>query len=208
MFTVNFSDPLCGLNPDEEFEDAKLSEIADYVGSNTFYFLPLFKIMKETGRKFTWNLPGLLFPEYYYAYRKMYGPLILVTIVKFIISLPLLINWMTAVDLSGTILYDFVKGIDIKSVEFAAFMQFTSLISYILIFVTATFTNWFYYKYVLGRISRIKFQIGFPEENPTEEDKARLKEKLQKKGGTSKSLAAVMVILTLALSILLILPLK
>lgn len=208
LFTVNFSDPLCGLNPDEEFEDAKLSEIADYVGTNTFYFLPLFKIMKETGRKFTWNLPGLIFPEYYYGYRKMYGPLILVTLVKMIISLPLLINWLNVYDMSGTILHSLFSGIDIHSADFALFMQITSVLSYAVIFVTATFTNWFYYRYVLNRISRIKFQIGFPEENPTEEDKAKLKEKLQQKGGTSKLFAAVLVLLSLVASVIMILPIK
>lgn len=208
FFTVNFSDPLCGLNPDEDFEGVKLSEIADYVGTNTFYFLPLFKIMKETGRKFTWNLPGLLFPEYYYGYRKMYGPLILVTLIKFIISLPMLINWVFAYDMTGTLLYGFMAGIDMKSPEFAMFMQIISVLSYVVIFVTATFTNWFYYRYVLNRISSIKFRMGFPEENPTDEDKAKLKEKLQKKGGTSKLLVGVLVLLTLLASIILVLPIK
>ena len=36
-YLINFTDPLCGYNPDEDFDGVRLCELADYVGSNTHY---------------------------------------------------------------------------------------------------------------------------------------------------------------------------
>ena len=51
----NPDDKYCGMNPDEEFDDIKLSEAAEFIGTNKFYYLTLFKRMKETGKKISLN---------------------------------------------------------------------------------------------------------------------------------------------------------
>lgn len=53
-FLINFSDPLCGFNPDEDFDGVKMSELGDFVGTNTHYYLPIFKRFKEGGTSGLW----------------------------------------------------------------------------------------------------------------------------------------------------------
>lgn len=85
---INPMDPCCGLPPDEEIEGEKLGHIARFVGSNTFYYIPLFKRFKETGRKLSLNLSCMFFPHLYFAYRRMWLPAILVMVVSAILAIP------------------------------------------------------------------------------------------------------------------------
>ena len=71
-YILNYSDPLCGFSPDEKYdEDMTTKDIADFIGSNTRFYLPKFRVMKATKFKLSFNIPAMLFPEFYFAYRKM-----------------------------------------------------------------------------------------------------------------------------------------
>ena len=88
-YMLNYSDPLCGFSPDEKYdEDMTTKDIADFIGSNTRFYLPKFRVMKATKFKLSFNIPAMLFPEFYFAYRKMPLLAFLVLLIKSIISIP------------------------------------------------------------------------------------------------------------------------
>ena len=172
-FQVNFSDPLCGLNPEEEFEDAKLSELSDFVGTNTFYYLPMFKRIKETNHKLTWNFSAMIAPVTYYAYRKMYLLMILTFLFKLVIYVPTFIVMLSTVNLGDNFLTQFVQSFDLKSSSFNLVSNLTYFLSYAVMFATGAFSNWFYYRHAIHKIKKLK-----------EAEKAT-SDKIKAKGGTS-----------------------
>ena len=99
-YLINFTDPLCGYNPDEDFDGVRLCELADYVGSNTHYYLPNFKRFKDTGSSLSWNFSAMLIPEMYFSYRKM--PLIALAalIVRVVFMIPQYIPILAEMDLA------------------------------------------------------------------------------------------------------------
>ncbi|WP_180951019.1 RING finger protein [Marasmitruncus massiliensis] len=60
-----------GLSPDEEIEEESARDIALFIGNNSYYFLPRFKLLSRHGG-ITFNWAALLFHAFYFLYRKMY----------------------------------------------------------------------------------------------------------------------------------------
>lgn len=181
---VNFSDPLCGMNPEEDFDGVKLADLADYVGKNTFYFLPVFKRMKESGKKVTWNFPAMLVPPMYFAYRKMFPIMVLLMVVSLITNIPgLIFTFVRMGEMTGTPLDGFLSNIDVYSGSFGMLNTVCYMISWGIRLFTGAFANWIYYRQCIRQVKKLK-----GAEAP--------KETLQKKGGVSM----------VALSIILLLP--
>lgn len=159
-FIINYDDKLCGLNPDEEFDGVKTSELADFVGSNTYYFLPVFKLMKERKRKATFNLPAMIFPTEYFAYRKMWGMMLLSFIVKTLIMLPSLAfslaDMIARVNMPDNFMVNFIKSIDFNGALFGTLYNCSIFANYIVLFLFGVFTNWIYYKHCVKKIKKLK----------------------------------------------------
>lgn len=172
-FMINFSDPLCGYNPDEDFDGVRLCELGDYVESNTHYYLPIFKRIKETGRALTWNFTAMLFPEFYFAYRKM--PLI--SLAAFIVRLFALAPIFITVLSQGNIgvLSEIAKGFDIRSTAFQILNILSYVLTYGIMFFCGGFANWIYYKHAVKQTAKIK-AASAPQ---------NLRNNLRRKGGTS-----------------------
>lgn len=182
-YMINFSDPLCGYNPNEDYEGIKLAELGDYVETNTHYYLPLFKRIKETGRMFTWNFTALLFPELYFSNRKMPFTALLFLIVRTIISVPDYIVVLKEYD--NGLLASFVKIFNTSSPEFEAVKILTTMLGYAIMVFSGGFANWIYYRHALKSVNRIKKKTA-PE---------NLRMKLRQKGGTSGGLLALFICL-------------
>lgn len=60
-----------GLSPDETIEGESARDIALFIGNNSHYFLPRFKMLSQRGG-ITFNWAALLFHAFYFVYRKMY----------------------------------------------------------------------------------------------------------------------------------------
>ena len=88
-----------GFDPDEDLGGATLKEVSDFVGTNTIYYIPIFKRMKDFGTKVSFNLACLAFPSLYFANRKMWGWAVVAALLSVIMSLPLVILYMA--DASG-----------------------------------------------------------------------------------------------------------
>lgn len=153
---INFSDPLCGFNPEEDFDGVKTRELGDFIGQNTYYYLPVFKRIKETKIKFSWNFSGMLFPIFYYAYRKMWLYSIISIFIQTILSIPTFIVAFQSQVFGNSMIAEFARGFDVNSGAFSAFYNVTNILSYIFMFCTGAFTNWLYYRHCLSKIDNLK----------------------------------------------------
>lgn len=200
-YMINYSDPLCGFSPDEKYdEDMTTKDIADFVGSNTRYYLPKFKVMKTTRFKLSFNIPAMLFPEFYFAYRKMPLLAFLVLLIKSIISLPsslvgmklmlteygfqdVILNMYPALEAALTKVAEF----NVSSGSFNMLYNISSLVSWVIIFIFATLSNYFYYKNVISKGSKVKKEAAARGANTSEA--------LKSAGGVSAALLVTFIVL-------------
>lgn len=173
-FLINFSDPLCGFNPDEDFDGVKMSELGDFVGTNTHYYLPIFKRLKEGGRLLTWNFSAMLVPELYFSYRKMPLYALAALIMRFVAIIPQLIVFCAQFPQYGA-LYEFATKFNLTGTAFQGVMMLCTLILYTLMFTAGLFGNKLYYNHTLKKIRKIKVNS----------DGAGMINTLNRKGGTS-----------------------
>ncbi|MCM1480623.1 MAG: hypothetical protein NC085_13040 [Muribaculaceae bacterium] len=175
-FMVNYSDPLCGFNPEEDFDGVKMSELGDFVGTNTHYYLPAFKKMKQTkGRFMTFNFSALLVPELYFSYRKMPLYALAALIARFVLLAPRFIYVCSLFPSCGA-LYEFASRFDFAGTAFRGVTTLCTVVTYLLMFTAGVFGNKIYFGHVLKKIRTIKEYCADGE--PT----ARI---LHEKGGTS-----------------------
>lgn len=203
-FMVNFTDPLCGFNPDEEYEDGvKLREIGTFVGKNTHYYLPKFRFMKTTNFKPSMNIAALFFPEFYLAYRKIPLAAFLVMIVRSAISLPALTLSMQSVFSQKGYMEMFVQTfpqlaemakniaeLNLNTASFNTLYYAASLINCILTIALGSLANYWYYRHTLNRVSKIK------KETP---DNVLCAQRIHDSGGTSGVMLAVFIVLSIIL---------
>lgn len=188
VFALNFGDPLCGFPKDETFEDVSVSDVAAYVKTNKFYFLPLFKMFKETGRKITWNLSAILFTPYYFAYRKMYGLMALAVFMNLMFIIPELILIFSGDAMAGSVLHEFALQFNVSGTYFQTLWEATGWLSLVFQFAAGMFANWLYYRHT---IKKIKF-IRDKHEGLEEEGLETAEEEIKRKGGVNMPLAAVL----------------
>lgn len=171
-FMINYSDPLCGFNPDEKYDDTvTVRDMGDFVGANTHYYLPKFRNMRHLNLKLSMNFPAMFFPELYFAYRKMPLVAVLVLIFKTIIGFPAMaISTQTMFEdemyrTMFTQMYPYISefvenllSLDLTHGAFMTLYNFTNVLEFACIFVFAGFSNYFYYKHSLNKASEIKKQ--------------------------------------------------
>ena len=186
-YLINFSDPLCGFNPDEDVEGVKMADLGDFVGSNTHYYLPIFKRIKETGHSLSWNFCAMLFPELYFAYRKM--PLIALAawLGRIISQIPQTIAALSQVEGMGA-LSEAVASIDITSSSFHGVLMIGYAIYYSLMFLFGFNANKFYFRSALRKIKAVK----------AKSDGYDLRGEIVRKGGTSALWLVLFIILMAA----------
>ncbi len=185
-YVINFSDPLCGFNPDEDIEGVKMADLGDFVGSNTHYYLPIFKRMKETGHSLSWNFCAMLFPELYFSYRKM--PLIALAawLGRVISQIPQTIVGLSYMEGLGT-LSEAVSSIDITSSAFSGVIMIGYAIFYSMMFLLGFNANKFYFRSAVKKIKKAK-----------ESGAADVRGEIVRKGGTSALLLVLFILLMIS----------
>ncbi len=175
-------DEYCGLSPEEEFDGVKLKEIAEFIGPNKRYFLPIFKNMKDRNKKFSVNLPAAFFPHYYFAYRKMYFPMLLAVLSYAILEIQVQFEYIKD---SSTLIHSILSQYPAlleKLTAFASSQLWTNISNVLFLacaaasFIFAFFSNWIYYRHCIKKIKKLK------SNNQTGSD---LKGKFAKYGGTT-----------------------
>lgn len=189
-------DPCCGLPPDERMGDETLGDVANYVRTNTLYYIPLFRRFRDTGRTVSLNLSCVLFPHLYFAYRKMWLMALVSALVLLLCSVPGMLMGMlqTLTDASSMQeIADMMRqmyGPDVQIMSFdgiTAFLQAHQslienlsvpmyLVSIGLRLVLCLFGNYLYYRFVMRHVGRIR------KNSPTDHIRRVL---LDSEGGTS-----------------------
>ena len=150
--------PFLGFNPNEDMGGATLKEVTQFVCTNTIYYIPIFKHMKDFGSKISFNISCLIFPYFYFANRKMWGWAVISAIISIFFNLPSYILWLgknvgsndnTEAFLS--LIYDHQSSLETLDTYFGVFGWAVSIIF-------CLFGNWLYYRHTLKHIRRMKDQ--------------------------------------------------
>lgn len=151
-----------GFNPDEDFEGVKLKEMAEFVHSNTLYYLPMFKRMKDFGVKLSFNMICLFFPQFYFANRKMWLWAILSALAYAVLNIPEYAMYVGSYASQVPMLENTASFI-ISNEEFIlALGQIFSLAEWIFRIGICLFGNRLYYKFVIRSVKKVKKFYGGP----------------------------------------------
>lgn len=142
-----------GFNPDEDMGGATLREVSMFVGTNTFYYIPIFKRMKDLGSKISFNFTCFLFPSFYFANRKMWFWAMISAIISVIFNIPLYVMAMAE---QGV----FTDGITSIIYENQYFLEELVSIcnwgSWLVRVLMCIFANWIYFKFSIKKLRIIK----------------------------------------------------
>lgn len=184
-------DPCCGLPPEEKIEDETLGDVANYVKTNTLYYLPLFRRFRDTGRKISLNLTCVLFPHLYFAYRKMWSMAIVSALILLVCSLPATLSGMLTTlttpefmqkmtELYGSETVSMFDGLTAFLQAHQTLLENLNVPLYLLSIAArlgfCLFGNYLYFRFVLRKIGRIRHAA------PNEQVKRSL---IVAEGGTS-----------------------
>lgn len=98
---IDFNDKYAGMNPNDEFDGAKIGNTAEFIGSNKFMLLVLFKKFTTKATKISTNIACLFFPYLYFAYRKMWKMCFAFIAVVTVLSIPTFLDNIATLDLTA-----------------------------------------------------------------------------------------------------------
>lgn len=144
--------PMLGLQPDEEFDGVTMGELCTYIGRNHAYYLPIFLSMKETGRKISFNLIGLLSPSLYFGSRKLWLPAFASLLVKLLLSLPAVLVYLTELPQ-----YEYlIDQLNLNSGLFSVLLQVCSFGDLAFSTLVGLFANYIYYRFAKRTILKVR----------------------------------------------------
>lgn len=142
-----------GFNPDEDMGGATLKEISMFVGTNTFYYIPVFKRMKDLGSKISFNFSCFLFPSFYFANRKMWFWAVISAIISVLFNLPMYVILMA----EQGVFTDSITNIIYENQYFLEeLVSMCSWGSWLARVVMCVFANWIYFKFSVKKLRLIK----------------------------------------------------
>lgn len=175
----SISDMLGGFQSENQNEDmggATLGEIKDFVGKNIAYYLTRFRFFFESKKKLAPNFICIIFPQFWFAYRKMWLGSLIIVLLTFLLSIPS--SLMTLAEQTDNILAGIQPQLEIIGAESAEIIRnrvlsFSDLISdnrsllyqidlicsYVslaLRIVLFLFGNYIYYRHCIKKIGNIR----------------------------------------------------
>lgn len=181
---INLEDPCLGLDPEEQLDGISVAEASDFIRTNRFYYLPLFRLMKRTGKKISFNFLSLLCPHFYFANRKMWGSAMLALVLNSLFEIPTIILLLKQqMDIS-------IPWADVTTTTFRAVYTVSFVLYLICSVIWGLRANYMYYRFAQRRIRQIKQDTATPEES---------RARIRTAGGTS--LLNVMLVLGMQFAI-------
>ncbi len=142
--------PCAGLDPSEEMDGVTMGELSEFVRTNCFYYLPLFRLMKRTGKRISFNTTSLFFPELFFANRKMWAMTMVSIFFKVLFTLP---NYLVlAVQELGLEL----AWLDLENSVFQGLFHASAYGSLIFSVICSLFANYLYYRHAVRKIRELK----------------------------------------------------
>ena len=174
------SDSSMRFDQDSDIDGVKLGDLARYVGKNQFPFLTSFIRFGKFGGKASLNLGALLFPQFYFFYRKM--PVI--GVLYMLVSMALSIPTIMVLSLGGYLpSISFVTENLIKSDSFNMAFNITSSLLMVTQCVAAIFANYWYY--CKARKSIIAIRRQAEGDDISEETETAVRGRISQNGGVS-----------------------
>lgn len=160
------------FDQDSEIDGIKLGDYAKYTGKNSLGLLSNFIRFGNFGGKFSINLGALIFPEFYFFYRKMYkfGSLILMIII--LLSIPSMIILGMNMDFISSSL------VNVNNDNFILVYRLCSYLMMGVRFLCGFYGTYWYYKTAKKDITKIRSMN-------IDGDEDIIKNKIAEKGGTS-----------------------
>ena len=169
------------IEDDTDIDGLRAKDIADYVGSNKFYFLAQFMRIARLKMKRSFNFCAFLFPEYYYFYRKMIGHGFFFMTFKIVMSVfmqSMLLNFNVSSATTTTEIMDKLSSSPLWSGMFLGL----SLLSLIIYIVSGMFSNFWYFK---------KAKHDIDEIDQVAQSQIQRRDTIAKRGGTSFGITIV-----------------
>ena len=187
--------PAMKFDQDSDIDGVKLGDYARYVGKNQFSFLTSFIRFAKFGGKVSINFPALLFPQFYFFYRKM--PLI--GALFMVVSIGLAVPTILMLSANGTLpSVSIANKINYESANFQMIFNATSSLLMGIQCLAAIFANYWYYKTAKKNITRIR------EQTDTDADEATVNARIAAKGGVSLAVFLFSVLLSNTLIVLML----
>ena len=156
-----------GFDPEEDMGGATLKEVSQFVGTNTLYYIPIFKHMKDVGTRISFNLSCLIFPYFYFANRKMWGWAVFSALISVILNIPTLLLKYADLFNSSSGAEKFVSAILDNKSSIESLASYFGMFGWVTSIAFCLFGNWLYYRYTMKSLKRIKAQS--PEKKPSAE---------------------------------------
>ena len=145
-----------GFNPEEDLGGASLKEVSQFVGSNTLYYIPIFKRMKDLGSKVSFHLSCLLFPYFYFANRKMWGWGLFSALLSICFNMPTWILWLGKNVASDENTEATISAILDHQSSLELLDSYFSVASFVVSILFGLFGNWLYYRYTMKSLRHLK----------------------------------------------------
>ena len=176
------------FDQDSDIDGVKLGDYARYVGKNQFSYLASFIRFGKFGGKISLNFSALLFPQFYFFYRKMTFIGIIYLVLSVALSLPTIMLLSAAGYLPSI---SFVTESFVKSANFTMIRNLTSTGLMALQCVSAVFANYWYYRIARKNIQAVR--------NSDVQDEEAVKTEIARKGGVSMAAFLLAVLVSNAL---------
>ncbi len=114
-------DPYGGVDPKSKIDDVPVADIAAFVGSNSAYYIPKFKKMKENKHSISFNFSACILGPFWFIFRKMFIWGLIFLVLLLAVRIPDMISSMTPEIITGL---ESQFGIDLNNtVVIPAFLQ-------------------------------------------------------------------------------------
>lgn len=181
---INPDAPCAGLDPAEEHDGVTMGELSEFVATNKFYYLPLFRLMQKTGKKISFNLSGLFFPQLYFANRKMWAMTLVSILCNLLCNIPTwLVFLVEEMNMS-------LPWLNTESTLFLTLLRIASVVGFIFPVLCCLLANYWYYRFSVRKIHEIK-KAAAPDSD--------LGLALRNEGGTSLANMGLAIVIQLAL---------
>lgn len=151
--------PYLGFNPEEDMGGSPLKDVADFVQTNTIYYIPIFKRMKDTGRSISFNLLSFIFPPVYFANRRMWFWAVVSLLLTILLSIPLMVSYFVAEGLETSYSIfpaEIVQRIYDNRHLLSELVDACNVADMLIRIAFCLFSNKLYYRYVLRTLKKLR----------------------------------------------------
>lgn len=185
-----FFKPYLGLDPDEDLGGATVRELSVFVDSNTLYYLPLFKKMKDFGSRVSLNVASFLFPYFYFANRKMWFWGIVTAVVSVLLELPSTLYTLATTELELPYIQNVIAELTKMKDSLLLVSEGCAIAGWIFRIIVCMFANRLYFRFAVRSINKIKESHGGFAESAV----------LKAKGGVNPSNMLFMLLILIGIS--------